>query len=540
MIHTRARTRVATAMIATAAILGAGASPTFASHFRASAPDFHMHGDTAMWTLVSAWEKNDADAFVGFGGTVEVASIESYTDVPGSGSGTGVTLEVIDEDEDDTDPLYTATVEKLEGDLSSLEPGLYELFVSNCCRVDDIRNSSTDSFSQWVRFEKLGPGNYAVAPRLTTPTIYQALPLSGATTQLSYAATGGATWTVLTDNNHPVYGSDPLPCSTLSGGTLSVGSAHCSGGDVWADVFETGSFWAIKVLIRDSAGRDSVAETLFRVESLPEPYIDDHTWVGNGLSADFTVIAPDTTVDSWRVECVNLADDADVRVGTGTTSPIRVAGFTNGAEYECFVSATNGAGTGTSEWAYSLGTVELRGVVLALQLSVGDFYAGKSALIEGAGLDAESDYTLVMFSDPLPLFSGTADESGSFSEEVVIPEEACIPGVHEVRLTGLIDGSETTSSQWIEVDASCIVLQLSSDGPVTPTPTDDDTSGGGDGGDGGDGGGDQGGDGDEELAATGTAGTASGFVFALLLIVAGIAVLQRRSTSLSVMNRSRP
>ena len=482
----------AAATTATALVLAVGVSTATASHFRASGPDFSVSGDIATWVVTSAWETNDDGSFVGLGSSTEVLAISSYSDAPDTGTGTGVYLEVISEESEDQ-PLYAQVVETFSGDLSSLSDGLYELYIENCCRVDDIVNSAAEDFSQWVRFSKTG-STYTVAPRLTSPTIYAPLTLSGVTTMVSYAAPGAATWTPVTDDGGPYFGSGDLPCSTLVGAALEIGAEHCTGGDVYTDIFTAGSFWAFKVLIADAAGRQSVAETLFRVESVPEPYIDDHQWTGTGTSAKFWAYAPDTLVTQWQIECTNDSDGSDVVSGTGSSIPVTVSGFTRGAEYDCIARGTNGAGTGSSDDGEYYVTAP--DIALDLQFAVGDFYAGKIALAEGTGLDSYTDYSLVMFSDPLTLLEGETDDSGSFSEEVTIPEEACIPGEHELRLAGVASGGAVTASQYIEIDESCIVVAIS----ATPF-------------------------GDAELADTGVSPLAPGVALSALLAVLGAAVL---------------
>lgn len=468
------RPRSSRALLATGlvALLVAGSSVTTAtaSHFRSSGPDFTVVGDDATWTLVSAWEKDDASSFVGLNSMADVRSIAAWTDEPGSGTSTGVSLTVTSETGDESNDLYSATVEVLTGSLAALADGKYEIFVEGCCRVGDIENSAANDFSQWVRFEKLN-GAYLVAPRLSSAILYAPLPLNGATTTISYAATAGSSWASVTDADFPFYGSNPMPCSTLTGSSLTVGSALCTGGDVWSDIYTEGSFWAAKVRIADAAGRDSVAETLFRVESLPEPYIDSHEFIGNGTTAEFSVIAPDTAVASWEVDCTNVADPADVKSGTSSTSPVTVARMTIGATYNCVVSATNGAGTGVSTSEYQVGPVVLEGVLLLLELEIGQLFSGETANLVGAGLDPNSPYTLTMFSDPIELYSGVTDANGEFDEDVVIPAEACIPGAHHLVLSGIEGGQPTTAEQWIEIDSSCLIRQVSYDGPVTPAPT---------------------------------------------------------------------
>ena len=452
----RSRATAALAVVALAATAtGVLASAASASHFRASGPDFSVSGDTATWEIVTAWASNDHDTFVGLGNTTDVRAISSYADAPGTGISTGVTLEVISEVESD-EPLYAQVVETFQGDLSSLPDGLYELYVEECCRVDDISNSAAEDFSQWVRFSKSG-GVSSVAPRLTSPIIYAPLALDGTTTMVSYAAPGAASWSVVSDSNSPFLGSNALPCSTFSGGALEIGAEHCGVGEVWADIYVAGSFWAFKTEIVDAAGRQSVAETLFRVESIPAPYIDRHAWVNGGASAQIWAFAEDVVVTSWAVTCTNIADPTDILTGTGTSMPVTVNGFTAAETYDCIAAATNGAGTGTTGPG-DYGDITAPDLALALDFGPGDIYAGNSALLEGSGLDPESAYTLTMYSDPIELYSGITDPSGSFSNEVIIPEEACIPGEHELRLVGFSQDAEVSASQYVEIDENCYVV----------------------------------------------------------------------------------
>lgn len=470
----RSRTAAALAVITiTVTATGLIGSAASASHFRASGPDFSITGDTATWEVTTAWASNSHSTFVGLGGTTPVRSITSVNDIPGSGTDTGVSLEVITEVETD-EPLYAQVVETFQGDLSTLPNGLYEVYVENCCRVDDIQNSSTSDFSQWVRFSKTD-GVYAVAPRLTTPIIYAPLALDGTTTLVSYAALGATTWAGVSDVNSPYYGSGPLPCSVFSGGSLAIGAEHCGDGEVYADIYLTGTFWAFKTTIADADGRQSVAETLFRVETLPAPYIDRHAWADGGRTAQFWAYAQDVVVNTWTMTCTNIDTPADVRTGTATAVPITVTGFTAGETYDCVVAATNGAGTGTTDPGYQVTSPDLS---LELEFEVGDFYAGSTALLQGSGLDSESPYSLTMYSDPLVLDEGVTDVDGAFSNELVVPQEACIPGEHELRLVGLSGGNDVTASQTIEIDESCLVVtingvgaQLAETGPRSIHPS---------------------------------------------------------------------
>lgn len=477
-----------------------------ASHFRASGPDFSITGDTATWVVTSAWESGSGDTFVGLGSTAEVRSIGAYTDVPGSGTGTDVFLEVVTETEEDK-PLYAEVVETFTGDLSTLGDGLYEVYIESCCRVNDIQNSVAEDFSQWVRFSKVGM-TYAVAPLLTTPILFSPLSIDGSTTTISYAATGAATWTIINDPSSPNYGSNPLACSSFVGGMLEIGSEHCTGGDVYTDIYLTGTFWAFKVAIVDAAGRQSVAETMFRVESLPEPYIDNNEWTGDGTTALFWAYAPDTLVNSWAVECTNTLDPTDVVSGTATSVPISVSGFTPLQEYSCIATATNGLGSGSSPSEdYFVTAPEL---TLELLFEMGDVFSSGTVLATGSELDSFSAYSVVIYPGEQMLIDGETDEVGTFSDEVSVPVDACTPGRYELRLSAIAADGDISTSMYVEIGAGCIVTDIRS----TAWPVE------------GDGDGDS--DGDGELAVTGAADVAPGLALAGLLSAVGVALLISR------------
>ena len=478
----------------TALLAGVGVSSASASHFRASGPDFSITGNTATWVVTSAWETNNADSFVGLGDTAEVRAIGAYGDVPGSGSGTDVFLEVVTETEQEK-PLYAEVVETLTGDLSTLGDGLYEVYIEECCRVNDIENSPSSSFSQWVRFSKTGT-TYAVAPRLTTPIIYSPLSIDGTTTTISYAATGASIWTSIIDAASPNYGAAALPCSSFAGGVLEIGAEHCTGVDVYADIYLSGTFWAFKVAIADAAGRQSVAETLFRVESRPEPYIDYNEWTGDGTTALFWAYAPDTLVNSWVVECTNTVEPSDVVSGTATSMPVSVAGFTPLQEYSCIATGTNGAGSGSSpDGEYYITAPEL---TLEPLFEVGDVFSSGTVLATGSELDSSTNYSLIIYPGALSLATAETDEQGAFEDEVSVPVDACTPGRYELRLSAIADDGDISTSIYVEIGAGCIVTEIRS----TAWPV--------------------------ELAETGAPDVAPGLALAGLLSVMGVALLIAR------------
>lgn len=448
-----------------------------ASHFRASDSSVSVSGTTLTWNLNSAWRIADDDYFETdtIGDEVEITELSTPSDDPGTGSSTGEVLALTAFSIDESNPLYTVVNQTFAGDVSGLGDGLYELYFESCCRVDGIENG-TEDYSQWIRFSISG-GVVNVSPSFISSSVFEIIdPVSGAT--INYQATDPESEAfaleLIADTSSPFYGSDTVPCSTFSGGVFTVSPALCTGGDVFSTIFTPGSYWSIKMSATDAGGNQSIVDTLLRVASAPEPYIDDDDKQGNGTQIEFTVIAEDTLVNSWTVTCVGDGDPSDIVTGTTASSPaaamatVVLRGLTVGESYTCEVSATNSAGTGVSADEYGIGPIELDGVLLLLDAEVGDDLSGILATLSGANLDADSAWTLVQHSDPITLTSGTADGAGNFSSSLALPASVCVPGVHALTLSGVSGGSAVTDSAWYELSGDCTILQFSRTGAVTP------------------------------------------------------------------------
>lgn len=441
-------------------------SSAFASHFRSSYGSVSMSGSTLTWNVDEAWAKGDSDTFgapnvmtVPF----PVAGAEPVTP-PNGGSSTAYSVTSAAPVYGDSNPLYSTTTESHSLDLSTItDDGTYELYASGCCRVDDVMNTGTDSFSQWIRFTKTG-GTYDLPPNFNNPSLYLLI-APGVATSADFRATdpegGAVTYTEITNTGSPYYGGETLACSSLVNGLLTLDPSLCAAGDVFSEIYLPGTFWTTKVQASDAQGNTSTVDTLFRVMTAPEPFIDDAEPTGNGLDYEFTPIAEDSIVDSWTITCTNDADATDIVTATSPTAPFTMGRFTNGASYSCDVDATNAAGTG-SDTGYELGPVTLVGVDLALDLAVGANFEGASTVISGGGLQATSPYDLTMYSDPIVIDQGVTDANGNFTNTVNIPAEACLVGVHRLVLTGVDpDGNPVSDTQWVELGMNCDVLQLS-------------------------------------------------------------------------------
>jgi hypothetical protein len=466
------RLRVVLAL-ATAALVVVPVASASAGHFRASTPEFTISDDTATWVVVSAWRFDSPDYMFSdsVGDTFAITQLSSAGDAPGSGEPTAVDMELTAYSSVSDNGLFDTSTETITGDLSSLADGLYELYIENCCRVGDVENTEgEDDFSQWVRFTKTGSA-YDIAPAFTVPSLYQALPVSGDLV-VDYRATDSSsavTYSLITATADYYWGAEELACSTFVGGVLTVGPSHCTGGDVFADIYIQNTFWAVKVAVTDAAGNQAVADSLFRMFGAPQPEIDDYSAIGNGTTMEFDVYAEDDPVTSFTVTCVGVGDPADIVTGTSSTSPVTLYGLSIGEQYDCTVSATNALGTGENTDFSTTGPIVLDGLAIVIDLAVGATLSGSDIELAGTNLLADSEYTLIQTSAPVTLGSGVVDGAGSFITIITLSTSACVPGAHTLTLHGTgSDGTPRTDQVWYELSSDCRVLQFSRSGPVTP------------------------------------------------------------------------
>lgn len=105
---------------------------------------------------------------------------------------------------------------------------------------------------------------------------------------------------------------------------------------------------------------------------------------------------------------------------------------------------------------------------LDLAIQPGAPVRGAAASVSGGGLRANSQYTVTMYSSPVRLASGYADETGSFTARFKLPARACVKGgLHRVELSGFApDGTVVTTSTWLLFDDTCTTRTVS---PAKPT-----------------------------------------------------------------------
>lgn len=462
-MSTSRRFRVLAALVTATALAVPAAA--HASHIRSVYSTTNAASGVVSWTLINATESGDPSSF----DPDDIHELTSAADAVGSGTSTSDSFTEISLVEDESNSLYAQTTQVFTQDVTGFSDGLYEAYAENCCRLDGVQNTDgEDSTSAWIRFT-VANGVPNLPPMFSSPSLYELIAPNGTVTA-DFRATdpegGAVTYSLLTDTDYPVYAGTAIPCSTFASGRLTIGAAHCSGGDVFATIFDADNAdyggdipsWTAKVQAEDAQGNVATSDVLFRLLSAPEPEIDDDRFVG-GSDYELDIIAPDTVTDFVSVECVNDADANDVVTAEGPSSPLTVRNLEIGANYTCTPYAENSAGGNFGD-TYELGPVE--GILLNLNLSVGVEFSGASSNIVGGGLKPESAYTLTMYSDPIEIFAGVTDGNGNFDEDITIPAEACIPGVHQLVLAGIDSNDEVvTDEQWVDLSSSCTVLRFS-------------------------------------------------------------------------------
>jgi LPXTG-motif cell wall-anchored protein len=464
-----------TLSIVTALAVSAAPAAAFASHYRSIYSTTSNAAGVVTWNLINATESNDFDSFGNTDGdfpTIQIKKLTAYSDDVASGTDSGVFTE-LSAVEDGSNSLYAKTSQVFTANVSELTNGIYEAYTESSARLEGVQNTNDeDSVSTWIRFS-VSEGVPNLPPVFNAPSLYELIAPNGTVTA-DYRATdpegGAVTYTLLTNTSNPVYAGSAIPCSNFTGGVLTIGPAYCTGGDVFANIYKTTGYvngdgdpvipsWTAKVAATDASGNVAISDVLFRMLSVPEPYISDDRLVG-ATDYELDIFASDTVIDFLSVECVNNEDSTDIRTAEGTSTPLTVRNLTIGAEYTCTPFARNAAGDSADEETYDLGPVE--GLMLDLDLQVGAEFSGASSNIVGGGLKANSNYTLTMYSDPILIYAGVTDGNGNFDEDITIPAEACIPGIHHLILLGVdVDDNPVQDEQWVEIGNNCEVLRFS-------------------------------------------------------------------------------
>ncbi len=443
------RLRRPATVLLTAAVTLSLAGPAFASHFRASFSEVAYSAGTLTWHVDSAWRLGRDDQFMYGPSSVQV------TDSSGALAVDAVVGEPTFE-ADLTDPLFDRSLETVDIDASQLldNPDTYTAYVTSCCRVNGVTNTGgNDSFSQSMSFTVNADGSVDLPPSFIAPTLYELIPIGGRQLTVDYAATDAApgplTYSLVTDVDAPAYGAAAMPCSALIGSKFTLSPSLCADGEVFADAYPAGAFYAVKVRATDGVGNHTETDTLLRVPTVPQPAISDEPTVTSGtVSVSIGLADTDTVVDSYDVTCVNDDDPTDTHTATSTTTPVTVRGLSPDTAYTCEVTATNGLGSASA-------SVNVRTLAPGIGQSIA-FTAGDVALSEGTvALDAVADSGLDV------TFSGSTPEVCTVknSTATLVAEGTC-------TVTANQDG-DATYDPAEPVEASFAVL---GDAPVAGTP----------------------------------------------------------------------
>ncbi|BEP15763.1 hypothetical protein acdb102_40740 [Acidothermaceae bacterium B102] len=329
-----------------ALVFGTGL-PAFASHFRASNDTVTYSNGILHWTINEAWRKASGGIFFSSPNSVVVS--QNGVTTPGVPSSNLVTT-----NDTTSNPLYDIVVQSVDINIGAIlaSPGTYKVYVSSSARVAGVVNTGGNTaFSQAFTFTVNADQSVNLPPAPSAPTLYQLITLTpGSPLTVDYRAAdpeaAAVTYSLVTNVGSPDYGATVLPCSTFSGGILSVASTLCTGSENFTTAYAAGTFYAVKARATDPAGNWSEVDTLLRVPTLPVPALSAPA-IDHG-TATFPVTLSDTYVDTYVMTCTNNGDGTDVITVTTPAQPIVVPGLRSGASYTCSTTGTNALGTGTS------------------------------------------------------------------------------------------------------------------------------------------------------------------------------------------------
>ena len=182
-----------------------------------------------------------------------------------------------------------------------------------------------------------------------------------------------------------------------------------------------------------------------------------------------------TQEESTAEEVVDVVEEDEVQeevvqeeANTPSVNP------TASSEVASPVVATTNAQPGPGESLFN--DEQLVGPVLDLRvdLSIGSTVAGRSAVLQAAGLQPNSEVFIQVFSTPQTIGAGVADSNGNAAIQTELPA-GLPPGVHTIVATGIgPDGSPVQSIGALEIDGSDVVTALAPPGQVSSPmdPTD--------------------------------------------------------------------
>lgn len=190
------------------------------------------------------------------------------------------------------------------------------------------------------------------------------------------------------------------------------------------------------------------------------------------ITASSPAHGPEAGGNTLVITGTGLAGVTSITIGDVTLGAGQFTVNQDGTE----ISLVMPAGTGTVDVTLFAGGVEVPtsytydpsdvpptaplNINLELKLTIGAKLSGQPVLVTGGGLKPNSQYTLVMHSKSLLIYSALTDADGNFRETIIIPAKACLAaGRHDLTLTGISPaGASVTSVGYFTLDTSCHVL----------------------------------------------------------------------------------
>lgn len=341
-------------------------APATASHFRASTSSASYANGHITWDVVQAWRKGSSGRLVGSGSRVQ------FTDEAGASASATAADPVTTENQDN--PLYDVVEENVDLDVSGLlsTPGKYKAYVSECCRIDGIQNSSSGYGSQALGFSVAGDGTVDLPPQFDQASLYKLIPPGGGGDglELDFRATdptgSTVTYELVTNTESPDYGASEMACSSLDGGIFTLAASLCDYDETFSEIYTPGSVWAVKVRASDSAGNHSETDTLLRSPSAPAPNVAGEVTLDKSTATfELGLDDVDTYVDEWATTCTSTTDPTDAHSAVSTTSQVVVTGLKPGTTYTCTYTATNAVGTGDGSVDVTTGNFQSQSITFA-------------------------------------------------------------------------------------------------------------------------------------------------------------------------------
>lgn len=183
-----------------------------------------------------------------------------------------------------------------------------------------------------------------------------------------------------------------------------------------------------------------------------------------------------STIESYTVSCAPLGGGTALE-STQSTSPLIVAGLTNGVTYRCTATAKNAMGVGAASSA--INTTPTAALAIA-STNLGDLQVGKAfhlSLAVSGGL-APYTWTAADVNQPLPLglslssdgvLSGMPTLAGAYSTLVTVRDSSAAPKLVSLRLGSL--ANKAAGDPVSRVFSGSVAAASASSSNLVPVPT---------------------------------------------------------------------